>query len=145
MALSAEIIKLLNDFADSQPALRLPGLPLGQSNPKLGDALNAQISAAETAAGTPYTATTPANWSPAPTNAGTALDQLAARVSTAQADATQGIGDAATAQSTAEDAQNQLYSPAVGANWVDADPVTLKEAVDRLAAAVQGLLSAPIP
>lgn len=49
MALSAEIVKLLNDFAESQPALRLPTEPWGKSNPKLGDALSGAITEAQTA------------------------------------------------------------------------------------------------
>lgn len=37
------------------------------------------------------------------------------------------------------------YTPATGANWVDPDPTTVQEALDRIADAVEGLLTAPIP
>lgn len=37
------------------------------------------------------------------------------------------------------------YTPADGADWVDPDPTTVQAALDRIAAAVQGLLAAPIP
>jgi hypothetical protein len=37
------------------------------------------------------------------------------------------------------------YTPATGANWTDPDPTTLRSAIDRLAAAVAGLLGGPIP
>ncbi len=44
-----------------------------------------------------------------------------------------------------DDAMGMKYTPATGADWVDADPTTIKAALDRLAAAVAGLLVAPIP
>ena len=37
------------------------------------------------------------------------------------------------------------YTPAAPADWVNPDPTTIAAAIDRLAAAVAGLLSAPIP
>jgi hypothetical protein len=37
------------------------------------------------------------------------------------------------------------YTPATGANWTDPDPTTVRSALDRLAAAVAGLLGGPIP
>jgi hypothetical protein len=37
------------------------------------------------------------------------------------------------------------YTPANGANWTDPDPTTVRSALDRLAAAVAGLLGGPIP
>jgi hypothetical protein len=70
MKLSATLKKLLNSFADSQIALRIPGEPLGSSNPKLGDALDALAD---------YEATTPADWAgAAPTTVKEAIDRLAA-------------------------------------------------------------------
>jgi hypothetical protein len=144
---------MLNKFADSQPALRYPNEPAGSSNPKLGDALAAALAAAdsENATGTLYTPTTAPDWSPAPTPVQGALDQSGARLTAteaattaAQGDATQALTDASTAQSTAEDAENQAYT-ANGADWTDADPTTLKQAVDRLATAVAGLLVGTIP
>lgn len=54
MGLSASIRNMLNKFADTQPALQLPGQPAGTANtanPKLGDlmadALNSQIRTAD--------------------------------------------------------------------------------------------------
>jgi len=41
--------------------------------------------------------------------------------------------------------ESEAYDTAVGANWAGASPLTVKEALDRLAAAVSGLLGAPIP
>jgi hypothetical protein len=74
MALSATVVKMLNDFADSQPALRISGLPLGQSNPKLGDAL-----AAADLESKAYVAADAADWSnDAPATVKEALDRLAA-------------------------------------------------------------------
>lgn len=57
-----------------------------------------------------------------------------------EADLTQLEIDVQTAQATAEDAENQAYT-AVDLHWADADPATLKEAIDRLAAAVYALQS----
>jgi hypothetical protein len=37
------------------------------------------------------------------------------------------------------------YTPSNGANWVNPDPTNPNDAIDRLAAAVAGLLAAPIP
>ena len=82
--LAPALVKLLNDFADSQIALRLPNLPLESSNPKLGDALETAFADASSAAGDAYAPTTPADWSPAPTTTGGALDQEAARLKTAE-------------------------------------------------------------
>jgi hypothetical protein len=70
MKLSAAIKSLLNKFADTQIALRLPGLPLEKSNPNLGDALDALAD---------YEATTPGDWAGTPPKTvGEALDRLAA-------------------------------------------------------------------
>ena len=40
--------------------------------------------------------------------------------------------------------QAAVYTPDTSADW-DGDPTTAQEALDRLAAAVAGLLAAPIP
>jgi hypothetical protein len=37
------------------------------------------------------------------------------------------------------------YTPTNDADWVDPNPATIREALDRLASAVEGLLAAPIP
>lgn len=37
------------------------------------------------------------------------------------------------------------YTPTTGGDWVDPDPETVQEALDRIASAVEGLLGAPIP
>jgi hypothetical protein len=84
MALDPTLVKILDDFADSMIALRLPALPFGSSNPKIGTALDAAIKAAGTAASDAYTPTVPGDWSPAPTTTGDALDQEAARLSAAE-------------------------------------------------------------
>lgn len=42
-------------------------------------------------------------------------------------------------------AADVLYDPADGALWVNPDPSNVADALDRLAAAVEGLLGAPIP
>lgn len=70
MKLSQALKTLLNKFADTQIALRLPSLPLSKSNPNLGDALDAL---------TDYEPATPADWAgPAPTTLAEAIDRLAA-------------------------------------------------------------------
>jgi hypothetical protein len=139
--------KLLNDFSKSQPALNQPGVPASKSGVLLGDLLAAALGGGSET----YTPATPSDWSPAPTTVGGGLDQSAARLTAAEAaitavqvDATQALADAAAAQSTAEDAQNQLYNPN-GADWTNPDPTTIKNAVDRLATAVAGLLAGTIP
>lgn len=43
------------------------------------------------------------------------------------------------------DASGLNYTPINGANWTDPDPTTVQDALDRLAAAVSGLLGGPIP
>jgi len=122
MALDSRIKELLNKFADSMPALRIPGEPLASSNPMLGDIMEEAL------------------------DGGTAIDQTARdAASDAQDDATQALTDAATAQSTAEDAENQAYTAGTPGDWATTAPATLKAAVDRLAAAVEGLLTNPIP
>lgn len=93
MALDTKVATLLDNFADSQPALQLPTEPAGTANPKIGTALQAALAAATAAA------------------------------------------SATTAS----------YTPAAGADWADPDPTTVKTALDRLAAAVAGLLTTPIP
>lgn len=40
---------------------------------------------------------------------------------------------------------NEAYSPAVPAKWNGTPPATFSQALDRLAAAVEGLLGGPIP
>jgi len=147
MALSPELTKLLNDFADSQPALRLPTQPAGKSNPKIGDAINEAIATAtgEDASGLTYTPGTPSDWSPAPAQGAEALDQLAARTEAVETVASGAASAAGTAQSTAEDAENQAYTAGTPADWLTSAPTTLKAALDRLASAVEGLLAAPIP
>lgn len=47
MGLSQALKDMLNKFADTQIALRTPELPLGASNPMLGDALEAAYASAE--------------------------------------------------------------------------------------------------
>lgn len=42
-------------------------------------------------------------------------------------------------------AANIQYTPGTGADWADPDPTLSSQAIDRLAAAVAGLLGAPIP
>lgn len=116
MALSAELTKLLNDFADSQPALRLSGQPFGLSNPKLGDALNAEFVAA---AGSSSAAAAAAS------AAAAALSATDAQTAQTAAEAAQAAAEAAAA-----------YTPAVTANWTGADPTTVAEALDRIAAAL---------
>lgn len=82
MALWSTVKALLNSFADTQPALRLATKPLAESNPNLGDAIDARIaseSAAAQAAAEAYAAGTPADWAgAAPTTVAEALDRLAA-------------------------------------------------------------------
>jgi hypothetical protein len=70
-ALDPKVKDLLNKYADSQPALRLPGEPYGTSNVKLGDVIEA--------AATQYTPAVPADWNGAlPKTVAEALDRLAA-------------------------------------------------------------------
>lgn len=70
MKLSQAIKTLLNKFADSQIALRLPGEPLEKSNPQLGDALDGLSD---------YTPATPGDWAGTPPKTVyEALDRLAA-------------------------------------------------------------------
>ena len=102
MALSAQIIKLLNDFANSQPALRLPSLPAGTSNPLLGDVMDAALVAA-------------------------------AGSSSAAAAAASAAASAASAVTAAGYAS---YTPAVTGDWTGADPTTVQQALDRIAAAL---------
>jgi hypothetical protein len=92
MALDKKIKKLLNDMADSMPALRLPDEPYEKSNPKLGDVLEDEI------------------------YGGNAVDQ--------------------TARDLANTAQNRAYTPAVLANWSGTAPTSIKNALDRIAAAL---------
>lgn len=108
MALSSTIKTLLNKFADSMGALRIPGQPLQSSNPQLGDVLDAAI---EAAAGSSSAAAAAASASDASDSA-----------------------DAAAA--SAASAANASYTPAVTGNWTGADPTTLKGAIDRIAAAL---------
>lgn len=115
MALDSTIKELLNKFADSQPALRIPGQPLGSSNIMLGDLLEEAL------------------------DGGTAVDQ------TARDDASQALTDAATAQSTAEDAENQAYTAGTPGDWATSAPTSLKAAIDRLASALAVELTTPIP
>jgi hypothetical protein len=86
MTLDPKIKELLNKFADTQPALRLPEQPLEKSNIFLGDLLEQAVNA-----------------------------------------------------------QNQEFTAGTVGDWDTSAPATIKEALDRLASAVQGLLSAPIP
>jgi len=122
MALDPRVKELLNKFADSMPALRIPGEPLASSNPMLGDIMEEAL------------------------DGGTAVDQTARdAASDAQDDATQALSDAATAQSTAEDAENQAYTAGTPGDWATSAPVTLKAAVDRIASALAAELAVPIP
>lgn len=83
MAIWSTVKDLLNRFADTQTALRLPSLPLQDSNPNIGDAIEAMVDSkvsagvaeAEDAA---YTAGTPGDWDTAPTTLKEAVDRLAA-------------------------------------------------------------------
>lgn len=140
MSLDPKIVQLLNDFADSQPALRLPNEPWSSSNPKLGDALKSALDTAdaENATGVAYTPGVGGNWSPAVTSAQGALDQLASRMVAAE-------GDITTAQSTAEDAEGQVYTAGTPADWDTAAPATIKEALDRIASALAAEIAVPIP
>lgn len=147
MSLDAKIVKLLNDFADSQPALRLPNEPWGSSNPKLGDALKSalDVADAENATGVAYTPGVGGNWSPAVTSAQGALDQLAARMVSAEGDITTAQGDIITAQSTAENAASQAYTAGTPGDWDTTPPATIKEALDRIASALAAEIAVPIP
>lgn len=69
------------------------------------------------AASLSYVPGTPANWSPVPTTIGGALDTLATKP----------------------------YAAGTPANWAGAAPTNYAAAIDRLAAAVAGLLGGPIP
>ena len=42
-------------------------------------------------------------------------------------------------------AATPAYTPAVGANWTDPDPVNMGDAIDRLAAALVAHTGVPIP
>lgn len=64
-----------------------------------------------------YAPATPANWSPVPTTIGGALDTLATKP----------------------------YAAGAPADWSGAAPTNYAAAIDRLAAAVAGLLGGPIP
>lgn len=78
MATAWSVVKaLLNKFSDTQTALRLNGKPYAQSNPQLGDAIEAQITA--TAGSAPYTPADTTKWTGAdPTTVQQALDRIAA-------------------------------------------------------------------
>ncbi|MEM4379610.1 MAG: hypothetical protein QXL01_02855 [Thermoplasmatales archaeon] len=104
MALDSRIKELLNKFADSQPALRFPGEPLGSSNPMLGSVIK-EVSDTATSA----------------------------------------LANAATAQSTAENAENQAYTAGTPADWAVSAPTTLKAAIDRIASALAAEIGVPIP
>jgi hypothetical protein len=70
-ALDAKVKDLLNKYADTQPALRLPNEPFDSSNIKLGDVIDS--------AATQYTPATPGDWNgAAPKTVAEALDRLAA-------------------------------------------------------------------
>lgn len=133
MALDPKIVKMLNDYADSQPALRLPAEPHGSSNPKLGTALDEAIDAtvAGDAGTTSYEPDEDTDWSPAPATVGAALDQLAARLT--------------TNEQLAADPESQAYTAGDANDWDTAAPASIKEALDRMADAVAGLLTNPIP
>lgn len=139
MAFDPVLKKLFNDFANSQPALQIPGKPAGVANPKLGDLLEDAL--AESAAEATFSPATPANWTPAPTGVAAALDQLASRMTVAEADviaaqddATQALADAATAQATAENAESQTYTANDAGDWATSAPVDIKSAIDRMSA-----------
>jgi len=121
MALDPKVKKLLNDFSKSQPALQLVGEPAATAGVQLGDLLEEGINPD--------------------------LTQLEQDVVDAQADATQALQDAADALAAAQDAENQAYSAAgaVGVVWDTAAPATIKEALDRIAAALAAETAAPIP
>lgn len=90
MALDPKVKDLLNKFAESMPALRLPGEPLEKSNPKIGDLLEIAIDGgtavdqtardlALDAESQAYTAADALDWSSnAPATIKAALDRIAA-------------------------------------------------------------------
>jgi hypothetical protein len=45
----------------------------------------------------------------------------------------------------ADQAGELSYTPTDPADWTNPDPTTVKQAIDRISAAVVGLLSGPIP
>lgn len=78
MSLSSAIKTLLNKFADSQPALRLPDSSYEKSNIMLGDLIDtAGSQAAEDVA---YVPATSGDWSGDPVEVKEALDRIAAEV-----------------------------------------------------------------
>ena len=80
MALSATNKAILNAFADSQPALRVPGKDLANSNIKLGDII-ADAGTLQTAATTAYSPSPTGNWaSTPPATIAAALDRMATLV-----------------------------------------------------------------
>ena len=128
--LDPTIQQYLNAFSQSQPALNIVGqhstkgvgaLQSSNSGIQLGDLL-AQALAGGDASSATYEPTTPSNWASAPATVKAALDDVATKTM-----------------------QNQLYTPATPGNWSGSAPASMKAAIDRLAAAVEGLLAAPIP
>ena len=73
----------------------------------------------------------------------TDVSTLQSDVSDAEADISQLQSDV-TALQASEGAAGP-YTPGDGADWVDPDPTTIQQALDRIAAAVEGLLTSPIP
>lgn len=51
----------------------------------------------------------------------------------------------AVGEEVAEVAAGETYTPATPGDWAGPPPATSAEAIDRLAAAVAGLLAAPVP
>lgn len=135
MALDPKVKKLLNDFSKSQPALQLTGEPAATAGIQLGDLLEEGIN--------PDLTQLEQDVIDAQADATQALQDA----STAQGDATQALQDAADALAAAEDAESQVYSAAgaVGVVWDTATPATIKEALDRIAAALAVEMAAPIP
>lgn len=78
MALDKKVKDLLNKFADSMPALRIPDEPYEKSNPKLGDILDDALKAEDAK----YTPASASHWaSPAPETLKAAIDRIAKEVS----------------------------------------------------------------
>ena len=75
MALDPNVKSLLDNFANTEIALRTPGLPLSKSNPLIGTAIDAATQAKNSA----YVPAVGSNWTGAdPTNVADALDRIAA-------------------------------------------------------------------
>lgn len=138
--LDPKIQKLLNDFSKSQPALQQVGVPAATAGVQLGDLLaQALLGAASSDA---YSPTTPGNWSPTPSTVGAALDQAAPGIAVTREAAVQAAAAAdATSKANAAATAGHTYSAATPSNWAGSAPSTDSTALDRLTAAMDGLLA----